>query len=130
MNIKLHMYGSRIKKGETEGAAVYNQNGGGLRFIRFPIDSAGRIALDSLVMGFEGSMDGRAFFSINDTSGTVYAIKVKAFNGVAHIDNYPDSDRGAVLPIAEPRLFEGLPFIRPKLGKPESADRVLELFFD
>lgn len=124
---KLAKVTSVIKKGETEGSPVYTR-GGKIRFVGFPTTPTGSIALTGKVINFEGSYDGKAFFSLLDYRGIPVYILPKGAQGVIPANGLAPAPVN--LPVQDAILFEGIQFIRPVANLAEAEERRIDFYYE
>lgn len=114
-----------IPKGEKEGRPVYTK-GSKIRFLGLPTNPNGSIALTGSVFGFEGSFDGKSFFTINDYRGIPLSALPKAKQLVIPQNGLKPAP--AILPIEQASLFEGIQMVRIVSNLAEAEDRTIEIY--
>jgi len=109
---------SLISKNKTEGTPAYTR-GRQLRFIGIPANMTGGN------LSLHGSMDGQKWFPVRISNGTVLTFSTMVSNPKEVLST---QDSAAIIPIANPALFEGILFLAAVSDRPESEDQKVEFY--
>jgi hypothetical protein len=120
-----------IKKGQRESGGVYSA-GRRLRFIGYPTDKNGKVAMTGAGISFQGMLRANPveWFSVNDYSGKPLRITTN----VGQLVTTPPGTPGpfpAVLPVgADGSLLVGIQMLILVSDSVEADDRSLDLYFE
>lgn len=121
---KMYQQVYTIPKGKQSGTPIYT-DGHLLRFIGFPTRQNGSVSLRG-DLSFEGSFDGKDYFTVNDYNGQPVTLPSQATQNVITPPDYLPT-APAFVPVQTPKLFDGILMLRPVSSLAQTDDQKITL---